>query len=79
MLADFGLAKEISLGNSLSNTTMIGSGPNVIVGTVSYISPEALKTGICAKYVDYWALGCILFEMLTGQIAFLCTDPNEFI
>lgn len=37
---------------------------------LEYMSPEALRRGQCAKEHDYWSLGCILFEMLTGKTPF---------
>jgi serine/threonine protein kinase len=55
-LADFGTAR---LG--AYQTMLTGS-----VGTVAYSSPEAV-TGIQSEAADYWSLGIVLLEMLTGR------------
>lgn len=34
------------------------------------MAPEQFTQGIYGKFTDYWALGCILFEMLCGVVAF---------
>jgi serine/threonine protein kinase len=45
-----------------------------VVGTTMYMAPElALGPGAGRKYglgVDYWALGCVTYEMLTGEAPF---------
>ena len=43
-------------------------------GTVYYRAPEVILLGTITRKVDLWALGCILFELLTGQILF---DPSK--
>lgn len=60
LMADFGFAKE-SRDLSIEDT---------IVGTLNYISPEYFQRGVVGKITDYWALGCILYEMITGEVAF---------
>ncbi|CAL6101256.1 Kinase [Hexamita inflata] len=79
MLADFGLAKEIDMDMSLSRqqSLFIASKNNTVVGTLNYISPEQYKQGVYGKFVDFWALGCILYEMLCGQVAFQEDDPDQ--
>jgi serine/threonine protein kinase len=70
---DFGLAKffdtdspDMSL--SQSPTVMsVQTGGNVILGTVSYMSPEHARGRPATKQTDIWALGCVLFEMLTQR------------
>lgn len=42
-------------------------------GTRYYQAPEIILMGDCKKTVDIWALGCTLYELLTGEILF---DPN---
>jgi serine/threonine-protein kinase len=65
-LADFGIAKVLSSASSQSRTSAIG--------TISYMSPEQLA-GNVGKATDIYALGCVLFQMLTGQVPF--TGPTE--
>ena len=42
-------------------------------GTRYYQAPEIILMGDCRKYVDIWALGCSLYELLTGDFLF---DPH---
>jgi hypothetical protein len=58
-LTDFGLTKEVS---SQSGITTSGQW----VGTVDYIAPEQLEHGRVDSRADVYALGCVLYEMLTG-------------
>lgn len=43
-------------------------------GTVYYRAPEVIMLGTITRKVDLWALGCILYELLTGEILF---DPSK--
>ena len=43
-------------------------------GTKYYQAPEIVLMGDCTKKVDIWALGCTLYELLTGKILF---DPEK--
>jgi serine/threonine protein kinase len=73
---DFGLAKALELtrlaGQSQSPTitspevTQVGT----VVGTAAYMSPEQARGLTVDKRVDIWALGCVLYELLTGRAAF---------
>jgi serine/threonine-protein kinase len=63
-LLDFGIAK-------LESTAGCRTTAGLILGTPSYMSPEQCRgTGDCDHRADLYALGCILFEMLTGQPPF---------
>jgi serine/threonine protein kinase len=72
---DFGLARavEIGSGTTLSNSpTMLSAATNagVLLGTVSYMAPEQAKAKPVDRRADIWAFGCVLYEMLTGTMAF---------
>ena len=47
---------------------------NESFGTEYYKSPENILHGKCNEKVDIWALGCMLYELVTGDILF---DPDE--
>lgn len=42
------------------------------VGTVGYMAPEVIKNERYSYSVDWWGLGCIIFEMIQGQAPFRC-------
>ena len=46
------------------------NGPE-FVGTPEYMSPEAINSKAAGPEADLWALGCILYQMLCGQNAFV--------
>lgn len=53
----------IDLGNSVFAADTI---PGVTAGTPSYLSPEARNSMPWGPSVDVWAVGCILYEIITG-------------
>jgi serine/threonine protein kinase len=63
ILTDFGLMKNL---NSKVQLTMAGS----FVGTCNYASPEQLLSAEIDARTDVYALGCMLFQALTGQVPY---------
>ncbi|MEG0373001.1 MAG: Stk1 family PASTA domain-containing Ser/Thr kinase [Enterococcus sp.] len=61
-IADFGIAIALS-ETSLTQT-------NSMLGSVHYLSPEQARGGMATKQSDIYALGIILYEMLTGNVPF---------
>ena len=51
----------------------------MILGTAAYMSPEQAKGRAADKRSDIWALGCVLFEMLSGTRAFEGDDPSDIL
>lgn len=60
-LTDFGLCKEHILDGSVTHT---------FCGTIEYMAPEILKRTGHGKAVDWWSLGALLFDMVTGTPPF---------
>lgn len=47
------------------------------VGTAEYVSPELLNDKACGKPCDIWAIGCIIYQMISGKPPFKA--PNEYL
>ena len=61
-IGDFGISRILSSSKSFANTQK---------GTINYMAPEMLKKG--ENYnnkVDYWALGCVIYELCTLELCF---------
>jgi serine/threonine protein kinase len=71
MLADFGIAKVFGAGESLTRT-------GVGLGTAEYMAPEQFQ-GQADQRSDLYALGVVLYQMLTGRVPFAGTTPYEVI
>ncbi len=73
---DFGLAKAVSSGAVTADLTQSptltvgGTREGVILGTAAYMSPEQARGQPVDKRTDIWAFCCVLYEMLTGRLAF---------
>ncbi|WP_428939831.1 serine/threonine-protein kinase [Fontivita pretiosa] len=69
-IGDYGLSKAI--------TTSQHSGQTVTVGTVHYMAPE-VGAGKYDRSIDIYALGAVLYEMLTGVPPFVGASPSEVL
>ena len=68
-ITDFGIAKAVT------NTTIVDSGKDNVMGSVHYFSPEQAKGANVDEKSDIYSLGIVLYEMLTGKVPFDGDNP----
>ena len=71
LLTDFGFARL--LGDSSASMSLSGG----ILGTPAYIAPEIWELDTATPAADIYALGCIAYEMLTGEVLFVGKTPMQ--
>lgn len=80
-ILDFGLAKlkQPEMRRTHSSPAIGGDGtePGMVMGTVGYMSPEQVRGKTADHRTDIFALGAILYEMLTGKRAFQKTTSVD--
>jgi hypothetical protein len=69
-IGDYGLSKHISVSKH--------SGQTASVGTVHYMAPE-IGSGSYTKAIDIYAMGVIVYEMLTGKLPFSGSSMGEIL
>jgi serine/threonine-protein kinase len=70
-IADFGLAKGPLLGSTMTAES------SVILGSVSYLSPEQVQRGIADSRSDVYSIGITAFEIFTGKKPFEGAEPIQ--
>jgi serine/threonine protein kinase len=65
---DFGIAKALSLSRKVTRNDF---------GTLWYLSPERLETGVVDEYADFWAIGIMLYEMVRAVRPFQAEDTRR--
>ncbi|MHC5598309.1 MAG: ATP-binding protein, partial [Nostoc sp.] len=72
---------DFSIASLLPRETQTLINPNVLEGTLAYISPE--QTGRMNRGIDYrtdfYSLGVTFYELLTGELPFQSNDPMELV
>jgi eukaryotic-like serine/threonine-protein kinase len=82
---DFGLAKALEstpANTAVSNSPTLSfaaTNAGLILGTAAYMSPEQAKGRAVDRRTDVFALGAVLYEMLTGQAAFEGEDVPDIL
>ncbi len=62
-ITDFGVARNVATESGLTQTGRF-------VGTLDYVAPEQISGEAIDARVDVYALGCLLFKLLTGEVPF---------
>ncbi len=85
-LLDFGLAKLMSAGSPVTLSTVAGqpvttidTARGMILGTIHYMAPEQVEGRDADARSDIWALGAVLYEMVTGVRPFHGDSPASVI
>jgi len=79
-ILDFGLAQvKVPVEEEAETATMTPAGTvaGTVLGTMGYMSPEQLRGEPSDARSDIFALGCVLYEMLSGKAAFLRKTTAE--
>ena len=69
-LADFGIAKNLSNFSSETQADMV-------IGSPDYISPEQIRSEFIRPQTDIYALGVMIYELLTGTVPFRGPTPFD--
>jgi serine/threonine protein kinase len=74
-LTDFGIARRLTIQRGSGGPTLAGTG--LPVGTPQYMAPEQLRGEDLDQRADIYALGSVLYEMLTGLTPHIADTPYE--
>ena len=77
---DFGIARRVAprAGAHISATATL-THAGTILGTAPYMSPEQARGEPADERTDIWALGCMLYEMLTGRRAYTGRTVSDLL
>jgi serine/threonine protein kinase len=73
-ILDFGVSKFSALDNEMSMTRT-----GAVMGTPYYMSPEQAKGGQVDQRSDIYAIGVVLYQMITGRVPFNASSFNELL
>src|SRR5262249_2556674 len=80
-ILDFGLAKLVPHKETPQSTTevlgQVHTDPGTLMGTIAYMSPEQVKGEPVGHRSDIFSFGAVLYEMLSGRLAFRGNSAGE--
>ncbi|MCK4414951.1 MAG: serine/threonine protein kinase [Candidatus Eisenbacteria sp.] len=77
-ILDFGIAKALDQASSeVGQAGTVIRGATILQGTPGFMSPEQIRGETADHRCDIWAFGCVLYECLSGEPAFLDSQPIE--
>ena len=76
-ILDFGLATTPAGSSHATQTSAAMTEPGMVMGTVGYMSPEQVRGQTVDARTDLFALGAVLYEMLSGTRAFRGDTPAD--
>jgi len=76
---DFGIAKYTQADGGEEPDHLVETKPGSVMGTAPYMSPEQARGLLVDARSDIWSLGVMLYEMITGRLAFLGATVPETI
>jgi len=81
-ILDFGLARRdpetpLQHAKTLTSAGAAATAPGAVLGTVGYMAPEQVRAESADARSDIFALGCVLYELLTGRRAFARATAAE--
>ena len=68
VVTDFGIARTVGDADAVTST-------GDVVGTAAYMAPEQVEGGPVSPATDIYALGIVIYQMLTGRLPFTATTP----
>jgi serine/threonine protein kinase len=78
-ILDFGLALQRLDQTTSEGPTVAATAQGIVLGTFGYMSPEQVTGERVDARSDIFALGCVLYEMLSGHALFMGSTPQEVI
>ncbi|MBU6160093.1 MAG: serine/threonine protein kinase, partial [Myxococcales bacterium] len=75
---DFGLAKDVVSNDESADLTGLESNASVI-GTPSYMAPEQVQSQPVSAATDIYAMGCMMYALLTGRPPFTAETPLQLL